>query len=102
MADVLLKPGSLLPPLEETWHGWDGSMAAMMEEELNALLALDTQPLLSDDVTDRAVRDRRRLFVAIARGVARHLHAQRGAFEVRFTQLPDQPTATPEIGLEGV
>jgi hypothetical protein len=40
----------------------------------------DGLPPLSMDASDRSVRDRRRLFVAIARGVVRHLAENPDAF----------------------
>ena len=45
------------------------SMALRIEWELNRLLVNDNLPTLPDKADDREVRDRRRLFVAIARAV---------------------------------
>ncbi len=84
MAEVKIKPGSFVArPEGETHYDYDGfvdSMAARMEEELDALLEVDDLPGLPTGTDDGEVRDRRRLFVAIARGVALHLRDQVGAF----------------------
>ena len=42
----------------------------------------DGLPPLSMDASDPSVRDRRRLFVAIARGVVKHLADNPGAFAI--------------------
>ena len=42
----------------------------------------DGLPPLSMDASDQSVRDRRRLFVAIARGVVKHLADNPGAFAI--------------------
>lgn len=57
-----------------------GSMAEAMDKELNALLVLDGLKPLSTSNTDREVRARRRMFIAIARGVVGHLAARPEAF----------------------
>ena len=72
-----------------TLDKFDGSMAAAIETELNALLEADLlPPLPMGDTPDR--RDRRRLFVAIARGVVRHLKENEASFKVTY-----QPVAAP-------
>ena len=58
---VQLKPGSL--------SQFANSMAAEIENELNTLMTADGLPPMNMDASDQTVRDRRRLFVAIARGV---------------------------------
>jgi hypothetical protein len=57
------------------------SIALAIEQELNLLLAADGLPTLSMG-TEEAVRDRRRLFCAIGRGVVRHLVDRRASFEI--------------------
>ncbi len=57
------------------------SIALAIEQELNTLLLADGLPMLSSGAED-AVRDRRRLFCAIGRGVVRHLVDRRTAFEI--------------------
>lgn len=64
---MAIKTGDLGAPGDFT-----GSMAAAIESELNRLLSNDDLPTLPDD-DSQETRDRRRLFVAIARGVVRHL-----------------------------
>jgi hypothetical protein len=67
--------------------GFAGSMAAAIEDALNEqLLADGMHPLPAGDI---AARDRRRLFVAIAEGVIRHLDANPQALRVVFTHGPD-------------
>jgi S-adenosylmethionine synthetase len=58
------------------------SMALDIENELNTLMMADGLPKLSTDVSDQSVRDRRRLFVAIARGVVKHLVDHKQAFVI--------------------
>ena len=69
-----IKPGSLA--------SFSDSMAAAIEEELNQLMKDDKLPELNMDASDPTVRDRRRFFVAIARGVVAHLQNRKGAIEV--------------------
>jgi hypothetical protein len=71
-----IKPGDLQTTAEFT-----DSMAATIEAELNRLLGNDSLPLLPLD-DSQETRDRRRLFVAIARGVVRHLVENRLAITV--------------------
>ena len=88
MADEL-KPGHFVsrPPGVDIYDytGWDDSMAAEMEAALDELLSTDNLPALKQGSTDAEVRDRRRLFVAIARGVVLHLRKNIGAFTVPHT-----------------
>lgn len=75
------RPGNLnLNP--EDFTAFNNSMAEAMEEELDALLALDGLPPLSKDAGNREVRDRRRFMIAIARGVVRHLADRSEAIRV--------------------
>jgi hypothetical protein len=57
------------------------SIAFEIERAMNELLVADGLPALPSDGSD-ATRDRRRLFCAIGRGVARHLAARDSAFEI--------------------
>jgi hypothetical protein len=94
----MIRPGDLtVIPIDYT--AWNGSMAALIEEELNRLLLLDGLPALPTDPTDREVRDRRRLFVAIARAVVRHLKDQAGAIDV---QRVDGTIVHPTFHTDGV
>jgi hypothetical protein len=99
MAD-LVKPGNLKPPALEDYGDFANSMAKAIEDELNALLSLDGLPTLpTTPITDREIRDRRRLFVAIARGVVRHLRDHGAAIDV---QLPDATILHPTIHADGL
>jgi len=64
------------------------SMAAAIEDELNALLAHDSKKTLPTDGTTDEAKDRRRFIAAIARGVIRHLKENPDALHVVFTQVP--------------
>lgn len=99
MADPI-KPGNLkLPPLED-YGDFANSMAKAIEDELNNLLILDGLPALpTSPITDREIRDRRRLFVAIARGVVRHLRDHNDAIDVLRT---DGTIVHPTIHTEGL
>jgi hypothetical protein len=78
-----IKPGSL--------DDFDYSMAAAIEAELNMMLVADGQPgLPMDDTPER--RDRRRLFVAIARGVTAHLKDHEASLVVHYLDNPTHRT----------
>jgi len=77
---MALKPGNLTASSDVNDPAFLDSMASEIESELSALMTNDGLPPLSMDPTDRSVRDRRRLFVAIARGVVRHLTENPDAF----------------------
>ena len=82
-----LKPGNLSPSTHPSDPAFIGSMAHEIESELDTLMALDGLPPLSTDVSDRSVRDRRRLFVAIARAVVKHLSDNPGAFVITTNNI---------------
>jgi len=99
---MAIRPGNLtVVPNDYTQYA--GSMAEQIEIQLNALLGLDGLPALPGDADDREVRDRRRLFVAIARGVVKHLHDNRTAIDIR---VPDGEggtvTVNPTFEIEGL
>ncbi|HEY6724381.1 MAG TPA: hypothetical protein VI197_10120 [Polyangiaceae bacterium] len=58
------------------------SMAQAMEDALNDLLSQEGKPTLPTDNSTEA-RDRRMLFVAIARGIVSHLTENEDAFSIR-------------------
>jgi len=89
MADI--KPGTL--------DDFAASMAARMESELNATLMADGLPQLSTDGGDQEVRDRRRLFVAIARGVVGYLRDNDDAIDVLRV---DNTVVHPTINTDGI
>ncbi len=79
---AVLRPGNLTAAAEDFSGFHSGSMAKMMEQELDALLALDGLPPVPKDEADREVRARRRFMIAIARGVVRHLVERQDAFVI--------------------
>ncbi len=98
----MLKPGAL--PVDLGGGTFDdspynGSLAAQIEQELNLLLAADGLQTLPLDNTQES-RDRRRLFVAIARGMVRHLRDQQTAIDVKVTVLPS--TVHPVLNVSGL
>lgn len=96
---IRLKPGNI-SPVAEPWINdprFADSMAEAIEQELDALMAADNLPHLDIDASQTAVRDRRRLFVAIARGVVRHLAAQRGAIKVYCEDDETKPVTVIDV-----
>jgi hypothetical protein len=84
-AGMAIKPGNLFLGATD-YSGFSGSMAEEIEAQLNLLLALDGMPALPGDSDDREVRDRRRFFIAIARGVVKHLDDNRTSIDI---EVPD-------------
>ncbi|MBB3317510.1 hypothetical protein FHT77_003399 [Rhizobium sp. BK181] len=78
---MAIKPGNFSSDPDDAMS-FVNSMAEAMEKELNKLLVLDGLEPLSTSNTDRDVRARRRMFVAIARGVALHLSDHPEAFRL--------------------
>lgn len=76
-----------------------GSIALAIEEELNALLQADGLPALSSG-SEEAVRDRRRFFSAIGRGVVRHLVERRSAFEIDVDTSANEAWRFPNLTAE--
>ena len=74
---------------------FSSSMAQAMESALNDLLFEEGKPLVST-VDSPETRDRRIMFLAIARGVVAHLVAHPGAFEI---QNPDDTTSILHISI---
>ena len=74
------------------------NVATMAGEDFNALLAEEGLPRMRDD-NSKESRDRRRLFVAIARGIVRHLDEHRTSITVT---VPDGGgTVSPEFDIDG-
>jgi hypothetical protein len=94
----MIKPGNFNNNAVD-YAPYAGSMAAEIEAQLNTLLTLDGLPALSLDAGDREVRDRRRLFVAIARGVVKHLVDQAGSINIPHTA---DATLHPTFQTEGL
>ncbi len=86
-----IKPGNLKEK-PDNYTQFTNSMASAIEEELNTLMILDNVPELNMDVNDDSVRDRRRLFVAIARGVVRHLEENKEAIKIALPEAIELPT----------
>ena len=85
---MAIRPGTL--------DTFGGSMAAAIEAELDAMLFSDGQPHLLNDGSAE-VSDRRRLFVAIARGVVRHLSQNPADLKVPY--LDDGVTQTTNVNM---
>lgn len=77
-----LKAGNLTASTNPNDPAFLNSMAQEIESQLNILMTNDGLPPLSMDASDQSVRDRRRLIVAIARGVVTHIAANAGAFVI--------------------
>ena len=75
---------------------WSNSIAFEIEKAMNELLAADGLPTLPNDDSDMT-RDRRRLFCAIGRGVARHLAARKTAFEIDVDESASDVLRAPNL-----
>jgi hypothetical protein len=94
-----IKPGRMgSPDLATTPPVFADSMAAHIEAAFNTLLAEENLPRMPDD-NSKESRDRRRLFVAIARGVVRHLDEHRTAITV--TVADGGGTESPQFDIDG-
>jgi hypothetical protein len=63
-----------------------GSMAAAMEQAFNNLLQAEGMKTFDVNTNSREARDRRRLFVAIAQGIVRHLKDNAMALKILDSQ----------------
>ena len=98
---VSLKPGQMGSPNDDdTPAVFADSMAADIEAAFSELLQDAGLPPLADD-NSKESRDRRRLFVAIARGVVRHLVERQDAFTIHVPHDTDGVTVHPTISVEG-
>lgn len=88
-----IKPGTL--------NDFDNSMAAEIEAQLNHMLTADGLPALPIDATQET-RDRRRLFVAIARGVVKHLKANQASIVIKYQDDGTQRTTSPNLQVAGL
>lgn len=75
------------------------SIALAIEEELNILLAADGLPTLSNG-NEEAVRERRRFFCAIGRGVVKHLVARKQSFEIDVDTSANDVYRHPDLTAE--
>lgn len=86
---VELKPGSL--------SSFANSMAAEIESELNSMMIADGLPPMSMDASEQSVRDRRRFFIAIARGVVRHIEQRKAAIKVFCEHNQTKPVTVVDV-----
>ena len=94
-----IKPGRMGSPASAgTPAVYANSMAAHIEQAFNALLEEEGLPRMPDD-NSKESRDRRRLFVAIARGIVRHLDERRAAITVTVPE--EGGTVSPVFDIEG-
>ena len=81
-----LRPGQLGAATATTTNvkpsEFANSMAEAMEDELNLLLQQEGKDPFPPNDNTQETRDRRMVFVAIARGIVKHLKAQQDAFQV--------------------
>ena len=82
---MAIAPGTLTV-VQTDYSGFVNSMADEIERQLNDLLLLDGLTALPTDAGDREVRDRRRLFVAIARAIVKHFDDRRASINI---EVPD-------------
>jgi hypothetical protein len=90
---MAIKPGSL--------DDFGNSMAAAIESELNTLLVADGLPGLPG-APAQDVRDRRRLFVAIARGVVRHLRDNQVSIVVPYNDSGTPRSTSANLNVTGL
>src|SRR5690242_1858812 len=95
----MLKPGDMGKPDDAGPRpaAFADSLASEMEDILNHLLDQDHIPTLPDD-NSRESRDRRRLFVAIARAIIKHLDQNRASIHVPH---PGGAVTSPTFDIDG-
>jgi hypothetical protein len=84
MGDAL-NPGSMQrapDPGKQIPADFESTMASAIENALVALLQQDGMNSFTVDTNSKEARDRRRLLIAIAQGVVRHLVDNAAAFQV--------------------
>jgi hypothetical protein len=91
-----ITPGNYANSQMSDYSAFTGSMADEMDRALQQLMLTDGLGDLSMDPGDPDVRHRRRLFVAIARGIARHLDAREDSFRITLP-APMSVVVTPDI-----
>lgn len=88
-----IKPGTL--------DDFAGSMAEAIEAQLDTMLRAEGQPGLPMDASPET-RDRRRLFVAIARGVVAHLKVQESSIVVAYVDDGVNRSASAKLSVAGI
>jgi hypothetical protein len=73
-----------------TLDDFNDSMAKAIEDALSALMSLPSVP-------PKVVEDRRKLFIAIANGVIKHLTEKQAALKIDFDVGLDHITTNPVI-----
>jgi hypothetical protein len=89
-----LDPGNMKEspdPANQIPTDFELSMASSIENAFLALLQQDGMKTFTIDTNASDARDRRRLLIAIAQGVVRHLVDNAGAFKVTGTDSQGQP-----------
>ena len=84
----VLDPGNMRQPADlghQIPADFERTMASAIENAFRALLDQDGMRTFAVDTNSNDARDRRRLLVAIAQGVVRHLVDNAGAFQVTGT-----------------
>jgi hypothetical protein len=95
MGDVL-DPGNMQnapDPFNQIPTDFELTMASAIENAFLALLQQDGMRTFAVDTNAREARDRRRLLIAIAQGVVRHLVDNAAAFQVSGTDSLGKPIA---------
>jgi len=77
-----IKPGNFTPDKSD-YYKLENSMADAIEHEMNKLLDLDDLARSADNDKSLETRALRRLYVAIARGVMKHLSDNSASITVR-------------------
>ena len=90
---MAIKPGSL--------SDFDNSMAAAIEMQLHDMLLDDNLPGLLFDGTPET-RDRRRFFVAIARGVVGHLRDNQASIVIHYQDDAATKSTSPILSVQGI
>jgi hypothetical protein len=96
---MTIRPGNYQNAIISDYSFFTGSMADEMDKALRQLMLTDGLGEISMDPTDPDVRHRRRLFLAIARGIARHLELEESSFKITLPLL-NTPVVTPDIDVD--
>jgi hypothetical protein len=81
---------------------FDNSLASQIENELNSILGGEGRDTFDTNDNSSDARDRRMLFVAIARGVVAHLVANPDAFKLNLTKDGDGKVTNVTLTIEQV
>ena len=100
---VALKPGNMnMGPAKPPVDDLADSIAEAIDFEYDRLLRAADLQGLTFDMTDSAVRDRRRFLVAIARGLVIHLTQHSTAFTVTVPDIALPVTLGASVATDGV